>query len=272
MDASLSERLRGASLDAYPLHDGRPRGAVVVCPGGGYSSVSPREGEPVARAFNRAGYHAFVLRYSCAASPLGWEPLRQLSRAVALIRSAAAELSIDPADVSVCGFSAGGHLAASLGVFWNDPERFAPGTELEAHRPDALVLAYPVISSGDCAHRSSFERLAGPDRAAQEAFSLERFAGAHTPPTFLWHTAEDRDVPIRNSLLFFEALLAAGVSAELHVFPRGVHGLSLATPDVAEIAKDRYPDARVAGWFDLAVSWLADRAALRGSSSSIDRK
>lgn len=255
------ESLEGASLDVFLAPEGAARGAVVICPGGGYSFLSPREGEPVARAFNRAGYHAFVLTYSCVPQPLGFLPLRQLGAAVALVRARAGELRVGADQIAVCGFSAGGHLAASLGVFWDRADLFTGGSgaarDASARRPDALILAYPVISSGADAHRPSLERLAGSDRAAQDRFSLERFVSERTPPTFLWHTARDETVPVQNSLLFFQALIAVGVSAELHVYPKGPHGLSLAVKEVEEPEKDRYADPHTATWFDLSTQWLS---------------
>jgi len=171
--------------------------------------------------------------------------------------------------VSVCGFSAGGHLAASLGVFWHDRALFGSGESgpadrrPEARRPDSLILCYPVVTSGDGAHRGSFERLAGTERGAQDAFSVERFVDGRTPPSFLWHTAEDEAVPVRNSILFFSALRDHGVPAELHVFPSGPHGLSLATPDVADPDKGRHADRRAASWFPLAAAWLELLPTLR---------
>lgn len=242
-----------ASLDCYPADNAK--GAVVVCPGGGYQFLSDREDQPIAQAFNRAGYHAFVLRYSVDPPPLGWRPLRQLGWAVSAIRKGAAGVS-NVREVSVCGFSAGGHLAASLGVLWHRADLFAPGTNLTVQKPDALILSYPVITAGAYAHRNCFEQLAGQDTFAWEAFSLEKLVTPKTPPAFLWHTIADESVPVQNSLLFFEELLRCGVTAELHLYPFGVHGLSLATPEVGQPDKNRLPDAHVATWMPLALQWL----------------
>lgn len=260
MTEKLKGDFEGASVDAYLLRDGRPHAAVVICPGGGYSHVAPRESGPVARAFNGAGFHAFVLTYACDPRPLGYLPLRQLGAAVARVRRDAGALGVDAGRIAVCGFSAGGHLAASLGVFWKRDDLFGPATTAEERRPDALILSYPVISSGEYAHRGSFEQLAGPDRSAQDAFSLERFVSGDTPSSFLWHTVADRSVPIQNSLLFFGALMAQGIPCEFHAYPFGVHGLSLATPEVNEPEKNRLPDSHVATWFGLAAQWLSGPA------------
>lgn len=225
-----------------PVQDAK--GSVLICPGGGYEWLSPREAGPVAQAFRAAGWNAAVLYYTVRGPgmpPLGQTPLRQAGEALALVRAAW------PGPAAVCGFSAGGHLAASLGVHWQ---------ALGLPRPDALVLGYPVISAGQYAHRGSFDNLADPAR--QEFFSLERQVGPHTPPTFAWHTVTDPEVPVQNSMLFIDALAAAGVPCELHLYPRGVHGLSLATPAVEEPEKNRYADERIAGWFGLCCAFLQD--------------
>ncbi len=141
----------------------------------------------------------------------------------------------------VCGFSAGGHLSASLGVFWDREFVWeALGLTGEKVRPDGLILAYPVISSGEFAHRGSFEHLTGRsgETKGEELLSLERQAGPQTPPVFMWHTAADGTVPVENSLLFAMALRKAGVSLELHIFPEGRHGLALASEETAKDMDD----------------------------------
>lgn len=218
------------------------KGTIVICPGGGYGWLSPREGMPIANAFKAYGWDAAILHYTCyddeKGERLGTKPLRQLGEAVQTART------LHPGKpVIVCGFSAGGHLAASIGVHWKT---------LDLPRPDAMVLSYPVISSGEFAHRGSMEHLA--EKEEQEFFSLEKHVGAHVPPAFIWHTAADQTVPVENSLMFAAALSSAKVPFELHVFPNGVHGLSLATPEVAE--EGRKPDAHVAQWVSLCAKWL----------------
>ena len=252
---TLSETLSaacGAPVDVY-LTEGA-RGAVVICPGGGYEWRSPREAEPVARRFNTIGLLAFVLQYDCSSAPLGDRPLHTLSRAVAAVRTHCPDLP--SGRVAVCGFSAGGHLAASLGVRWHDPSRFPAGTDLAAHRPDLMILGYPVVTAGAYAHRGSFVNLAGPDPDAQALWSLETLVTPSAPPAFVWHTADDKSVPCQNSLLLVGALAAQGVSTEFHLYPHGVHGLSLATPEVDEPEKGRLADPHVAGWFDELTDWL----------------
>ena len=243
------------TLEAYPAGDSA-LGAVVICPGGAYRYVSPRESGPVARAFNREGFTAFVLNYSCENPPLQKRPLQQLSWAVSKVKAATKEYGYSRDRVFTCGFSAGGHLAASLGVTWHLPEWYEEGTDLELHRPAGQILCYPVITAGEYAHRGSFEHLAGESREEQEPYSLENLITDKTPPTFLWHTMEDETVPVENTLLFSERLKEVKVAQEVHLFPYGRHGLSLATKEVEEVSAGRHPDPHVARWFALAAEWL----------------
>jgi len=247
------------TIDSYVLDGGRRRGAVLICPGGGYGYLSPREAEPVALQFNAAGYHAFILRYSVAPRryPL---PLLDVSRAMCALRERADGFRIHPGRIALCGFSAGGHLAASLGVFWDRPVALgAPGIEPGMNRPDALILSYPVITSGPFANAGSFENLLGPNagRELLSAISLELQVSEKTPPTFLWHTYADQSVPLENSLLFAGALRSKGVPFELHVYPDGVHGLSLATEETSDDQHD--PDPHVSSWMYLCTEWLGER-------------
>ena len=243
-------------LDTYILDGAKSRGAVLVLPGGGYGFTSEREGEPIAAQFAAEGFHAFVLWYSVAphCHP---QPLLDVSRALCVLREHAEEWHLDPEKIAVAGFSAGGHLAASIGVHWEKPWLSGiPGIRFEGNRPNALILSYPVISSGVHAHRGSFDNLLGkeaPD-AALEMMSLEKQVGSHTPPAFLWHTFADGLVPVENSLLFASALRKAGVPFELHVFPDGGHGLSLATAETAW--EGQGIDPHVGSWVNLCVEWL----------------
>jgi len=246
-------------LDLYPVDvatraTDTPRGAVLVCPGGGYVNRAPHEAEPIARRFNACGFHAFVVHYRV--SPHRHPaPLLDASRALRLIRAHADEWRVDPARIAVCGFSAGGHLAASLGVHYGmdvlntGDTAGVSGVALDAFsaRPDALILGYPVITSGEFGHRGCFETLLGPDAAPEmlRLMSLELQVTPETPPTFLWHTAEDGGVPVENSLLFAMALHKHNVPFELHVYPYGHHGVGL-SPE----------DPHVATWAELCCEWL----------------
>lgn len=233
-----------------------PKGAVIICPGGGYSFLSPREAAPVARAINACGYHAFVLYYETEKEILGDLPLHQLGEAVAYVRQNAVYYDLEGKKILVGGFSAGGHLAASLGILWNRKEYFPEGTDLLAHKPDGMILCYPVITSGEAAHRRSMVRLAGEDREAQKRYSLELHVDQDAIPAFIWGTAADDGVSVENSLLLLAALTKAKIPVEYHLYPYGVHGLSLATEEVAEREKDRYPDMHVARWIQECRYWM----------------
>ncbi len=236
----------------------RRRPAVLVLPGGGYAFTSEREATPVALEFASAGMSVFILHYSVAPDVYFPTELVQAYAAIRTIRQNAAEWNIDPDQIYVCGFSAGGHLAASTGVFWNRDWVHALGFPGEEHKPNGLILSYPVITGGEFAHRGSFESLLG-ERYSEELVelnSLEKQVSKDTPRCFVWHTDEDNGVPVQNSLLFASALAAEGVPVELHIYPHGGHGLSLAN----ELMCDRhgiYP--KVQSWIGFAKEWIKGR-------------
>ncbi|MBP5249473.1 MAG: alpha/beta hydrolase [Lachnospiraceae bacterium] len=224
--------------DYYDSFDkDRKRPAILVCPGGAYQYTSEREAEPVALKFSGMGYQTFVLDYSC--SPTGAEYPTALTQALAsikYIRENAEEWHIDPKKITVMGFSAGGHLAANVSVdHENEAVLKAIGAKKNECRPDACVLCYPVISSGKWAHRGSIDNLMGSKKSdeLQEHLSLENRVNTDTPPTFLWHTWADGSVPVQNTLLYALALKDKNVTAEVHIFPFGGHGLSLANAETS---------------------------------------
>lgn len=247
------------AIDSRPL--------VLVCPGGGYGVTCDREGEPLAMQFLAMGYHAAVLKYSCAPAVFP-TALAELAYSIRLIRGYAEEWHVDPQKIIVLGCSAGGHLAASSGVFWEKDflARFLGDEDCDRRvfRPDGMILCYPVITSGEFAHRGSFDALLGGQESALSArlgtsalelVSLENQVDAKTPPAFLWHTYTDDAVPVENSLLFVSALRRAGVAAEFHMYPRGVHGLSLAN----RLTLDRGGCAlqeECTSWIALAHTWI----------------
>lgn len=218
---------------SYIHRDPAPHPAMLVTPGGAYCFVAPSEAEPVAMEFYNSGYNAFVLTYTVnplTLEPLMMQPLNDLSRAVRYIRKNAGTFNIDPKRLSICGFSAGGHLSASLCVHWQDIADPSPEYAGFSNRPDAAILSYPVITSGEYAHRGSFDALLGrePEPEMLRYMSLETQVTDKTPPCFLWQTAEDDCVPVENSYLFAKACRAAGVPFAHHVFTSGQHGLALA--------------------------------------------
>lgn len=235
----------------------RKRPAVIICPGGGYGFVSEREGEPVALRFNANGFHAFVLNYSVA--PMRFPAsLLELSKAVAMVRSAADKYNIDAEKIIVCGFSAGGHLAAALGIYWREGfiQRFL-GHDNDENRPNGLILGYPVISNKDgVAHLGSIQNLLGkyPDEKELSLFSLEDNVNELVPPTFLWHTYDDNGVHVKNSFLFANALLEKDIPLEFHVYPNGDHGLSLANEMTASYLGQIVPACQ--NWIDMAIRFI----------------
>lgn len=236
------------ALEAFLIDDGQPHGAVIVLPGGGYNHLAAHEGVPIARWLNAAGISAFVLNYRVAPyrHPM---PLLDASRAVRTVRARAAAWNVRPDQIGVLGFSAGGHLAATLATRYSegDPASEDP-IERVSSRPDAAVLCYAVISfTRPFAHAGSGQALVGDAAPAglKEDLSAESRVSPATPPCFLWHTADDEKVPVENALLFASSLRQHGVPFEMHVFPHGRHGLGLALDDPG-----------VGQWAGLCANWL----------------
>lgn len=245
-------------LDKLSCNPDKLRPAILICPGGGYIRVSDREATPVATQYLAAGCHAMVLDYTVAPGRFP-AALTELAAAVALIRARAAEWLVDPAKIIINGFSAGGHLACSLGAFWNQEVVNAPlKTTPDQIQPNGLILCYPVITAGPDCHAGSFQSLLGDkasDPAARDFVSLEHQVGPHTPKTFLWHTCPDQSVPVTNSLLLAAALLKANIELELHLYPTGSHGLSLATEEVSSSAGE-YIAPQCQSWIPLVKTWI----------------
>ena len=243
----------GVSIRAEPilfpfaLESAEARGAVVVCPGGGYGGLAPHEGRPIAEMLNRAGFHAFVLRYRVAPHKHP-APLADAQRAIRLVRHHAAAWHVKPAQIGILGFSAGGHLVSTAATHFDAgrPDATDP-VERVSCRPDAAILCYPVISFGPFGHHGSMVNLIGenPPEALRQSLTNELQVSAQTPPCFLWHTADDQAVPVENSLVFAEAMGRNKVPFALHVFPHGAHGLGLAEGDPV-----------VGAWPRLCVAWL----------------
>ncbi|MEH7237392.1 alpha/beta hydrolase [Bacillus sp. JJ1562] len=237
----------------------RKRPMIVICPGGGYVHTSDREAEPVAIQMLSKGYQASILRYSVepAVFPTA---LCQLASAIGLIRDNAERWNVDPNKIIVMGFSAGGHLTASLGVFWNREflTEQLPYSK-DQIKPNGLILSYPVISSGPYAHEGSFKAILGDkfeDQLSRESLSLENQVTNETPPTFLWHTVSDAAVPVENSMLFAQSLLRHKVPLEMHIYPNGVHGLSLGTEETQSNGRVDHIQPEVENWVEMAARWV----------------
>lgn len=226
----------GSSLWLYPAENdsGRELPFMLVLPGGGYQHLAPHEGEPIAKWFNALGMHAGVLHYQL--EPLDPASLiRDVAEAIAWARGADKSFRVNPEQIGMIGFSAGGHLASITAT-------------TASSKPDLLILSYPVITFEEpYTHQGSRERFLGtaPASEAVQTFSSDYQVTAGTPPTFLWTTANDAAVPVENSLRFAAALSEAGVPFELHVFEDGRHGLGLA---------EEHPSCRQ--WLASCKTWL----------------
>ncbi len=247
---------RYASVVPYLLDGDEPLPAVLVLPGGGYGSLAPHEGHDIALWLNREGFHAVVLNYRLgSAGHHHPATIHDAQRAMRLVRACAEEWRIKPDAIAVLGFSAGGHLASTLTVhhaaFACEEDDLLGRFDA---RPDAAVLCYAVIDmAGVPSHGGSRSNLLGSrqeDAALRELLSTHRHVTAQTPPTFLWHTANDPSVPLPNAMQFAAACHGAGVPVELHVYERGPHGLGLAN------RPDRACDPSIATWADLCTAFL----------------
>lgn len=226
------------NITSYLHEDEEKRPCILVVPGGAYCVVAPSEGELVAMKFYEKGYQAFVLTYTInflQTAPLKLQPLQDISRAVRYIRKHAKKFAVAEDELSVCGFSAGGHLCGSLCVHYEDIQDPSEEYSGISNRPDSAILNYPVITSGEKAHKGSFIALLGEDATPEELeyMSLEKQVTGQTPPCFLWATATDETVPVENSEMYIRACREKGVPCAFHMFSSGKHGLSLADDDWA---------------------------------------
>ena len=241
------------------IEAGRKRPTVVICPGGAYCTTADREAEGVAFKFVAKDCNAVVVRYSCDPARFPCQ-LMEVAFVVSKIRENAEEWNVDTDKISVMGFSAGGHLAASYGTLWNrDFIKEYFGFNAEENKPNGMILCYPVITSGDKAHKGSFKCLLGEkaeDPELLELLSPEKQISKDTPKAFIWHTFEDGGVPVENSLMMASALAEKKINTELHIFPHGWHGLSLANNIVLhpDTYKGEYDEVQV--WIDMAIRWL----------------
>ncbi len=276
VEGSLPEtRLTTYIQEHYKEIDIETRPLVLICPGGAYAYTSPREGEALAFQFLSMGYHAAVLNYSCAPAVYP-TALTELAYSIRLIREHAQEWHVNPRQIIVLGCSAGGHLAASMGVFWEEDflAKALGVTDREQLRPDGLILCYPVITTGEFAHKGSIQNLLGISKEELEKgenpliakMALENQVSPKTPPAFLWATFTDGSVPVENSLLFVSALRRAGVRTEFHMYPCGGHGLSLGT----YLTGSKAVQEEVSSWIKLVHTWIENRFVREGRKDSAD--
>ncbi len=233
------------NMRAYLIDDSEVHPCMMVLPGGGYAVVVPPEGELVAKEFNKRGYNCFVMTYTTNQTmrePVRDQAMKDLARAIRFTRKNCDKYRIDPGKLYVCGFSAAGHVCASVCDYWDELNDENPEYRDISCRPDAAVLSYPVITSGEYAHQDSFRFLIGADiydrtddeaKALLDQYSLEKNVKETTPPCFIWQTVTDNLVPVENSYLYAEALRQKGIKHAHHVFSEGWHGLSVSNEDWA---------------------------------------
>ncbi len=231
------------------------RPSVVICPGGGYRFRSERERDPVALHFLSMSYNVFILDYSVQQDASSLNPLIEASEAIIKIREHAVQWMCDPHGIAILGFSAGGHVAASLATLHDHPRLLSVfDTKGGLNRPDAAVLCYPVISTKkSIGHQESSDWVSGKNEEDRKLFSLEDQVTESTVPCFIWHTVSDATVPVENSMHFASALKAKNVPFALHLFTDGNHGLSMCNHEVGT------PNGACQAWVGLCSTWLNER-------------
>ncbi len=255
-------------LECYTADEPEVCDGLLVIPGGGYAGVcADREGEPIALAFLGRGVNCFVLHYTVAPDGIFPVQLIEASRAMRHIRENAERYHVDPSRIFVTGFSAGGHLAASLGTLWHlDEVRRAVGGAEGINRPTGMILCYAVLTafSEAHAHKGSFYNLLGtktPSDEALKAVSIEYHVDERTCPAFIMHTFDDRVVPVGNALLMGQAMAKAGISCEMHIYPHAPHGVALGNA-MTDRGSAAWNDPAIASWTDSALYWMQHTPSL----------
>jgi len=236
--------------ELYIYQPATPNGtAVIICPGGGYGILAiDKEGHDVAKKFQEIGVTAFVLKYRLPSDLIMKDkstgPMQDALQAIYLVRKNASLWGVDPNKIGIMGFSAGGHLASSASVHYNDMK--IDNQENISLRPSFSILIYPVINFGQYTHAGSVKNLLGetPTDQQRKYFSSEYQVNAQTPPAFMVHANTDKTVPVQNSLRYNEALVKNGVSAELHAYQAGGHGFGL------------YNKTTKDDWFERLKNWM----------------
>jgi len=247
-----------------PDNNTKGKTAVIICPGGSYTGLwMVKQGYEVAEKLRQLGVAAFVLKYrlpdnrTCIDKSIA--PLQDAQRAIQLVRENADKWGINPQRIGIMGFSAGGHLASTVGTHFN--KVFIPDTKAISVRPDFMILVYPVISmEPDLTHAESRNNLLGasPSKEKLDLFSNEKQVTAQTPPTFLIHAGDDALVPVENTLRFYEALKAQGVSADMHILSEGNHGFLV--------------DPALSVWFDYCAEWMREKGLINAKMKIYEKQ
>lgn len=246
------------TLDAYVADQYKKslRKALLVIPGGGYGGIcSDREGEPIALAFLPYGYNAFVLKYSVGRKRPFPAQLIEAATAIKHIKDHAEEYGIDPENLFVTGFSAGGHLTASCGILWKHPAVYeALEMPYGYNKPKGIMPIYPVVNG----HEGSFKNLWCTDHPTEEQ-KAQTYLNLHvdedSSPAFILHTFTDQIVPVQDSLDLANAYVKAGVPIEMHIYPKGPHGMALANKLTAWDGQEAYVNPEIAKWVGMAAAW-----------------
>lgn len=268
-----------AHITAYlqaGYQDSHIRPAIIICPGGSYHHIGEKESEPAALGFFSEGYNAFVLSYSTGLGrgnlPI---PIVQIAKTIAYVRQNAKNWKIDPDNITVCGFSAGGHAAAAFGALWNEKWlQESTGMEAEMFRPNALLLCYPLLDiRGFCEmhikkdpqtqsymesiYLNLFAKL-NPSEEELDRWDIKRLINQNMPPVFLWTTVNDDIVDVSQSIEFVSGLAKYGIPFEYHVFEKGPHALSGADA-LSGYSKSQIQElGNASRWRKLAIKWLED--------------
>lgn len=250
-------------LDVYAVADAKIslRDAVLVIPGGGYRAICMREGQYTAFALLGKGINAFVLRYSVGEHAKYPRQLLDAARALKYIKENAGKYNVNPKRIFAFGYSAGGHLLGTLATKHEFAEAEL-GLEKDFLKVRGAVFCYPVVTAYGATHEGSFENLLKKPlgeytEEEKEMLSIERCVTSDTPPAFIWHTSEDKVVPINGSLRLCRAYSDAGMPVEMHIYPYGPHGTALGT-DYTSDGKADHIQPRVVAWFDEALKWMGD--------------
>ena len=252
--------VKDPTLTVYFPEQGKRNGvSVIICPGGGYQMLAiDHEGVEMAKRFNEYGITAFILKYRLPNDSIMENktigPLQDAQRAIQLVRERSAEWKLDPGRVGIIGASAGGHLAATAGTLFNKVVIDNP--QHTSLRPDYMILMYPVISFEALAHTGSAKKLLGEDLTPENInlYSCEKQVSKETPPTFLVHAGNDKQVVPQHSILFYQALVRNEVPAELHIYEKGGHGFGLHNTTTEE------------DWFLTMIHWMNTRGLMNKPS------
>ena len=229
------------------------RPAMIILAGGGYHQVVSREEEPVAMKFLAEGYNVFVLKYSLEVYP---QHITDLGTAVMYVRNNAKELHVRADKVSAIGFSAAGHL---VGNYTCEYKKVADilGVDSDGIKLNACCMSYPVVTAFEHSHANSFNNLSGGDTELAKHLALENLVNKDNCPTYIWHTREDEEVPTENSLLYAMSLQRNNIEYELHIFPKGVHGLSCCEGETVIANSDKtYVDKIACSWVHECISFI----------------